>query len=139
MTRPVKPAVKCGPSREPERSGLAVFIRVPASSANLGPGFDVLGMALEIYCDVGIVRNDDGAEQPGGDRPRRLQVPDARIIDHHHPASVAFARAGGAGDLWVRNAIPEGRGLGFSGAARVGGALAAAWQQTPWPVQEPVP
>jgi homoserine kinase len=103
-----------------------MFIRVPASSANLGPGFDVLGMALEIYCDVGEV--SDGPAAPG-----------ARIVDRHHPASVAFARAGGLGELWIRNAIPEGRGLGFSGAARVGGALAGAWQRNPWPTAGAMP
>ena len=39
----------------------SVFVRVPASSANLGPGFDVLGMALSLYFDMGF---DDGAPIP---------------------------------------------------------------------------
>ena len=33
-----------------------IAVRVPASSANLGPGFDVLGMALDLYADVGTGR-----------------------------------------------------------------------------------
>jgi len=90
-------------------------IRVPASSANLGAGFDALGMALSIHFDCGIC--DD-------DTPK-----DARICDERHPATVAFHAAGGTGKLWVRDGIPMGRGLGFSGAARVGGALAAVLQR----------
>ncbi len=85
-------------------------VRVPASSANLGAGFDVLGMALDAYLDVGT-----GAA-PG----------DAQAIDRHHPTAKAFAAMGGAGPVWVRSSIPMGRGLGFSGAARVGGAALAA-------------
>jgi len=90
-------------------------IRVPASSANIGAGFDALGMALSIHFDCGIC--DD-------DTPK-----DARICDERHPATVAFQAAGGTGKLWVRDGIPMGRGLGFSGAARVGGALAAVLQR----------
>lgn len=84
-------------------------IRVPASSANLGPGFDVLGMALTLHAEIGC----------GG-------VPQgAHAADDHHPATVAFRRAGGSGSIWIRSPIPMGRGLGFSGAMRVGGASAA--------------
>ncbi len=88
-------------------------VRVPASSANLGAGFDVLGMALALHAEVGC-----------GTAPT-----DARQTDHHHPADVAFRRLGGTGDLWVRSGIPIGRGLGFSGAVRVGGAAAALVQR----------
>lgn len=91
-----------------------VGVRVPASSANLGAGFDVLAMALGLYLDVGV-----------GDAPEG-----ARVVDRHHPAAAAFAvHAGRELDdtlLWVRSSIPMGRGLGFSGAARVGGAALAA-------------
>lgn len=91
-------------------------VRVPASSANLGPGFDALGMALSLYADVGIVGDD---EQP--DR--------ARLVDERHPADIAFRRADGHGRLWVRSPIPAGRGLGFSGAMRIGGLVAAVAQR----------
>ena len=87
-------------------------IRVPASSANLGAGFDVLGMAVTLHADVGW-----GAVPTGG-----------RDVDEHHPAMVAFRRLGGTGPLWVRTSIPMGRGLGFSGSVRVGGAAAALVQ-----------
>lgn len=88
-------------------------IRVPGSSANLGAGFDVLGMALGLYVEVGC-----GEPPPG-----------THAADRHHPASVAFGELGGTGRLWTRTAIPMGRGLGYSGAVRVGGAAAAIVQQ----------
>jgi homoserine kinase len=81
-------------------------VRVPATSANLGPGFDVLGLALSLYAEVGVVDAD-------------LMPDDASIADEGHPAHIAFVRAGGVGRIWVRNSIPMGRGLGFSGAVRV--------------------
>ena len=88
-------------------------VRVPASSANLGAGFDVLGMALALHAEVGCGRPPDGA----------------LVADDHHPATIAFRRLGGEGGLWVRSAIPMGRGLGFSGAIRVAGAAAALVQR----------
>ena len=91
----------------------SLVVRVPASSANLGAGFDVLGMALDLYLDVGFGAAPDGA----------------RSIDRHHPAAKAFAVANGGDEstdpLWLRSSIPMARGLGFSGAARVGGAALA--------------
>lgn len=88
-------------------------VRVPGSSANLGAGFDVLGMALGIHAEVGCGDAPDGA-QPA---------------DDHHPATIAFRRLGGEGPLWSRSWIPMGRGLGYSGAVRVGGAAAAVVQR----------
>ena len=92
-----------------------MIVRVPASSANLGPGFDTLGMALSLHAEAGVI---------DGDVP-----PNAQHVDQYHPASVAFRRAGGDGDLWVCSPIPVGRGLGFSGAVRVAGIVAAHAQR----------
>ena len=88
----------------------ALQVRVPASSANLGPGFDALGMALSLHLEMGI---DDGSALPEF----------AKVIDDSHPSLAAFRHAGGTGDVWVRSVIPMGRGLGFSGAARVAGVV----------------
>ena len=90
-----------------------MHVKVPASSANLGPGFDALGMALSLHFECGTSDAPDGASK----------------AEERHPAMDAFRRAGGTGDLWVRGRIPMGRGLGFSGAARVGGILAAHAQR----------
>lgn len=90
-----------------------MHVMVPASSANLGPGFDALGMALTLHFECGT-----------GDAPEG-----ASTAEERHPAMDAFRRAGGTGPLWVRGRIPMGRGLGFSGAARVGGIVAAHAQR----------
>lgn len=90
----------------------SIVVRVPASSANLGAGFDVLGMALDLYLDIGFGDPPDGA----------------RVIDRHHPAATAFSAVTGVDPqrpMWLRSSIPMARGLGFSGAARVGGAALA--------------
>jgi homoserine kinase len=84
-------------------------IRVPASSANLGPGFDALGLALTAYLDLTMT-----AEGP---------------TDEAHLAVRTFRRAGGVGPVAVRCQVPGGRGLGFSAAARVAGLLAASVQR----------
>jgi homoserine kinase len=89
------------------------IVRVPASSANLGPGFDALGMALGLHLEAAV---------PGA----CFEGPE---VDARHPAQVAFARLGGEGTLRVRSPIPMGRGLGFSGAARVAGLAAALAQR----------
>ncbi len=89
-----------------------MIISVPASSANMGPGFDTLGLALDLpfLCRLG----------PGKDR---------KVEAESHPTVVAFRAFGGVGPLSVRTSIPSGRGLGFSGAARVAGLVAACVQQ----------
>jgi len=89
-----------------------VHVIAPASSANLGPGFDCLGLALDLPFELADVQPDE---------------PGFLLAEPTHPAVVAFVAAGGAADatLWWRSPIPPGRGLGFSGAARVAGAYLA--------------
>jgi homoserine kinase len=94
-----------------------MIVRVPASSANLGPGFDALGMALGLYAEVAVCAADEVAGS-------------AHVVEATHPAAIAFRRAGGEGALSVRSPIPSGRGLGFSGAVRVGAIVAAYLQRT---------
>ena len=84
-------------------------IRVPASSANLGPGFDVLGMAIDRYIEVAFAEEGIGS-------------PD-------HLTMRVFRQFGGTGGLRIKGTIPPARGLGFSAAARVAGLLAAAVQK----------
>lgn len=90
-----------------------MIVSAPASSANLGPGFDCLGMALEMPFDLAVGERPDGGWL---------------AAESTHPAAVAFVAAGGGPDeqLWWRSPIPPGRGLGFSGAARVAGAYLGA-------------
>jgi homoserine kinase len=74
-------------------------------------------VALGLHAEVGLVESSTGAAER------------SKQADEHHPASIAFAAAGGKGSLWVRSPIPIGRGLGFSGAMRVGGAAVAMMQR----------
>ena len=89
-----------------------MIVTAPASSANLGPGFDCLGLALDLPFGLAV------DEQPEG----------WLAAEPTHPAVVAFVAAGGDPErpLHWRSPIPPGRGLGFSGAARVAGAYLAA-------------
>lgn len=100
-----------------------MIARIPATSANLGPGFDSLGMALSLWAEIGLV--DQAGLVPDG----------AHIADEHHLATVAFRKVGGAGALWVRSPIPMGRGLGYSAAVRVGGVLLGIAQREPASVE----
>ncbi|MEZ5323198.1 MAG: hypothetical protein R2698_14220 [Microthrixaceae bacterium] len=87
-----------------------MIVRAPGSSANLGPGFDCLGLAIDVPFDVSDTRLDTfHAVEPG------------------HPARRGYVEAGGDPGiaLWWRSPFPPGRGQGFSGAARVAGAFLA--------------
>lgn len=91
-----------------------MIVSAPCSSANLGPGFDCLGLALD---GLRFLLTDS---QPGGER--------WHDAEWTHPARRAFVQAGGdpETELWWSSRIPPGRGLGFSGAARVAGAYLAS-------------
>jgi homoserine kinase len=116
------------PSGRPVFRAAAVRVRVPATSANLGPGFDSLGLALALYDDVvGQVSDDAGV---------RVDVhgegADAVPRDHRHLVAKAALKAfdvlGGRPrglDLVCANRIPHGRGLGSSAAAIVSGLVLA--------------
>ena len=103
-------------------------VRVPATSANLGPGFDALGLALTLYDDVVAQVSDDAGI--------RVDVhgegADAVPRDHRHLVAKAMLRGfdalGGRPrgvDLVCANRIPHGRGLGSSSAAIIAGLLLA--------------
>ena len=115
------------PPPEMARMTGTVRVRVPATSANLGPGFDALGLALSLYdevdawvCESGlsIEISGEGADLAGAGE-EHLVVRAMRA---------AFAATGGQPPgLGLRcvNRIPHGRGLGSSAAATVAGILAA--------------
>jgi homoserine kinase len=116
------------PVLDPDR----VSVRVPATSANLGPAFDCAGLALTQYdvVDVSVVGSGLSVEVTGvgaGELP----------TDESHLLVRAFRAASGAlgwtpSGLRVvaRNGIPQGRGMGSSAAAVVAGVM-AAWALCP--------
>lgn len=106
-------------------------VRVPASSANLGPGFDVLALALDLHVEVSVepadrlevITSGEGRDVPG----------DAS----HLAARIAIAVAGHDRlRVEIHSDIPMGRGLGSSAAVAVA-AAAAAGAEDPfaWGVQ----
>ena len=108
--------------------GRSVLVKVPATTANLGPGFDTLGMALTIEDELtATVREGSGVKVAvhgvgEGEVPTDETNLIARSMAH------AFAAKGIAMpgiDLVAKNVIPHGRGLGSSGAAIVAGVMAA--------------
>jgi homoserine kinase len=106
-----------------------VTVEVPATSANLGPGFDCLGLALDLHDTLTGEVVGSGLEiDIEGEGANSLPRDASHLVVRSMAA--AFAAAGmGMPGLRVRceNAIPQARGLGSSSAAIVGGlALARA-------------
>lgn len=104
-------------------AGLRARAVVAASSANLGPGFDSLGLALSLYDEIILETTDSGLiieveGQGAGQVPLTAEHLVVRAIERGLAA--AGLRAGGL-NVQCRNAIPHSRGLGSSAAAVVGG------------------
>ncbi len=108
--------------------GRRAVVRVPATSANLGPGFDTLGLALSVYDEVTVTAlADDRIEievtGAGADGvPRDASHLGVRAMAY---AFEAVSRTLPGIRLEAHNVIPHGRGMGSSGAAVVSGLLAA--------------
>ncbi len=104
----------------------AVRVRVPATSANLGPGFDALGLALALYDEVTAEVTGSGLEiEVSGEGAGAVGAGEGHLVVRAMRA--AFAAAGGQPPgiaLSCVNAIPQGRGLGSSAGAVVAGLLA---------------
>lgn len=118
MARRSGPTFKAAPVR----------VRVPATSANLGPGFDALGLALELYDDILVRVTDepgltvDVAGMGAASVPRNAR----HLVVKSMRAT--FKLLGGAPtglEVVCANRIPHSRGLGSSAAAIVAGVVAA--------------
>ena len=105
-----------------------VNVRVPATTANMGAGFDTFGMALAMYNTIGLRRLQGrgirlanvGSHTKSMEQPRdNLTVRAARrVFDTVHERFSGL-------EFKMYNVIPVSRGLGSSAAAIVGGLLAA--------------
>jgi homoserine kinase len=98
---------------------------VPASSANLGPGFDALGLALGLHNEIAASESDSVAltiEGEGADQlaPNERNVVVRAVRAAHEAAGRPFRGC----SLACVNRIPLARGLGSSAAAWVGGLVA---------------
>ncbi len=110
---------------DPAASDRSVSVRVPATSANLGPGYDCFGLALQVHDEVTAVACPDGLRV-------EVQGVGAGLLptDQNHLVVRAMQRAWHHVDLelppvWLRcrNEIPHAGGLGSSAAAIVAGLL----------------
>jgi homoserine kinase len=108
--------------------GRSVAVEVPATSANLGPGFDCFGLALEWRERINLAVIEQGYQiDISGEGAAELPRDESHLIIRS--ALVGLADLGvRAPGLWLgcRNTIPHGRGLGSSSAAIVAGLVAAA-------------
>ncbi|GLW24695.1 homoserine kinase [Microbispora triticiradicis] len=106
-----------------------VVVRVPATSANLGPGFDSLGLALDLYDEVEAAISDSPGVRIAveGQGAGELDDGEGHLVVRTMRATfdrMGFAQPGGI-ELRCRNRIPHARGLGSSSAAICAGILAA--------------
>jgi len=111
----------------------SVRVRVPATSANLGPGFDALGLALSLYDEATVTLRTDaevvidiagvGADSLPRDE-RHLLLRSMRGAAEHFGLPMAGV------EIRMHNVIPQSRGLGSS-AATIAAGVAAAWMLHP--------
>jgi homoserine kinase len=94
------------------------LVRVPASSANLGPGYDVLAAAIALHLELEVVETGEFSVEAGGEPvPSDRSNLCVRAFETLHPADgLKFE---------IRTEIPLARGLGSSAAAIVAGLMAA--------------
>jgi homoserine kinase len=105
---------------------MAVTLRVPASSANLGPGFDALGLALGVYLECRFRRSDTLRIIVSGRDADSIPTTEENLI-----WQTALTVAADVGEtlppveLAIHNGIPLGKGLGSSAAALTAGVVIA--------------
>ncbi|HSV68335.1 MAG TPA: homoserine kinase [Mycobacteriales bacterium] len=104
-----------------------VRVRVPATSANLGPGFDALGLALARYDDVVVKVADEGLHiDVAGEGADVVPKSERHLVVRSLRAGFELFGGQPRGlELVCANRIPHGRGLGSSAAAIVAGLMAA--------------
>jgi homoserine kinase len=110
----------------------AVRVRVPATSANLGPAFDCAGLALSCWDSVDVAVTDAGLDvRVEGIGAGELPTDESHLLVQAFRAACAELGWTPAGlRLTARNGIPQGRGMGSSAAAVTAGVL-AAWSLCP--------
>jgi homoserine kinase len=93
------------------------LVRAPASSANLGPGYDALAAALQVHLELEVEETGEFAVETDLDVPRDRSNLVVRAFERLHPADDFAFR--------IRSPIPTAGGLGSSAAAAVAGLMAA--------------
>ena len=104
-----------------------VSVQVPATSANLGPGFDTMGLALDLCDELTVQATTGGLEiTVGGEGADSVPHGEEHLVVRALRRGLDHAGAPQSGlRLHAVNRIPHGRGLGSSAAATVAGLLLA--------------
>ncbi len=111
------------------RPGASVEVRVPASSANLGPGFDSVGCALGVWdtCRASVTEEPGLVVTVSGEGADAVPLDAGHLV--HRAMQAAWSELGVAAPggllLECRNEVPHGRGMGSSATAIVTGIVAA--------------
>ena len=100
-----------------------VTVRVPATTANLGPGFDAFGCALSLYTDVTFEETDCGLEITGC--PEEFTGPDNLAYVSYCAVLASLSEEIRGIKIHIESQIPVCRGLGSSAALLVAGAMGA--------------
>ena len=114
---------------------MRVRIAVPASVANLGPGFDILALALQLQNDIRAEQRPGALSiDAGPDAPMELNDPENNLVTAAYTKACAELGVPATGVHFACvNRIPIGRGMGSSAAAALTGILVAtALHQAPW-------
>ncbi len=98
--------------------------RIPASSANLGPGFDCLGIAWQCYNEIEFIPGGDGLVIIGCDE-KYCNSDNLAYVGYHAAMNWAGQRESGIEIRFGKTDIPVSRGMGSSAALIVGGVAAA--------------
>lgn len=105
---------------------MAVSVRVPASTANLGPGYDAFGLALALHNVFLATPAEEWSVEVHGHGEGVLSTgADNRVAEAMAAGFAVCGQAGRAARIVCENGIPAGSGLGSSAAAIVGGVMLA--------------
>jgi len=112
-----------------------LYLRLPATSANLGPGFDTLALALDVYLEVKAHAADVFSIEASGRNPEICGGLERNLLlDVYRKMLAANGREVVPLALQVKNGIPLGMGCGSSAAVRLAGvALASHFGELEWP------
>lgn len=104
-----------------------IRVRLPATSANLGSGFDAVGLALSLALEVEAqIATEDSVVAQGRDPERCGALEDNLVLDTYRSVLERAGRLAAPLHLQVQNEIPLGMGCGSSAAARLAGVVLAS-------------
>jgi homoserine kinase len=109
-------------------TGIGCRVRVPATTANLGPGFDCLGMALDLWNDLRFALEGDGVNVTTvGEHSETLPTDETNLVARSFLRLYEEAGAAPPAGLAIHCdlRVPPSSGLGSSAAAAVAGLLGA--------------